>query len=175
MKIQLLTLLLLGLVGLVGCYDQEKPTTEPTAPSSTTPQPTPPASKDPTSNRENNNTDVTGENAAKRDLLGERTTKDADNTARNDRDDGTTLTPIDQGTSESDVTITQTIRKAVVNQEALSVNAQNIKIITNAGTVTLRGPVKSASERDMIVRLARAAPGVVKIDNQLEITERSSP
>src|SRR5262245_9563007 len=41
---------------------------------------------------------------------------DADNTGRNARDaDGGTLTPLDQGESEADRTITQQIRKAVVN------------------------------------------------------------
>ncbi len=95
---------------------------------------------------------------------------DADNTARNARDaDGTTLTPMDQGESEADRTITQQIRKAVVDHDQLSTNAKNVKIITNEGVVTLRGPVKSEAERSTIASVAQKTGGVKRVDNQLEI------
>jgi len=95
---------------------------------------------------------------------------DADDTAKNARDqNGTTLTPLDQGTSDRDVAITRQIRKAVVAQEGLSTNAKNVKIITTNGVVTLRGPVKSASEKDVVVSLASKASGVERVDDQTEI------
>lgn len=101
-----------------------------------------------------------------------RTATDADNTARNQRDDGTTLTPLDQGTSEQDLAITQAVRKAVVANKDLSVNAQNVKIIAKDGTVTLRGPVASEAERQAIVEMAKQVPDVHTVVNKLEIASR---
>lgn len=95
---------------------------------------------------------------------------DADNTQRNERDrNDATLTPLDQGGSEQDRTITQEIRKAVVANEGLSTNAHNVKIITVDSVVTLRGPVKSADEQATIVALAQKTNGVKRVDNQLEV------
>ena len=96
----------------------------------------------------------------------------ADNTGRNARDDGTTLTPLDQGMSEKDVAITQAVRKAVVAHKGLSVNAQNVKIIAKDGVVTLRGPVESETERSTIVSMAEKVPEVHTVINNLEIASR---
>jgi osmotically-inducible protein OsmY len=82
---------------------------------------------------------------------------------------GEPLTPIDQGTSDADVRITQEIRKAVVEDDALSVNGENVKIITVDGVVTLRGPVANAQERASIEAKAKGVAGVTRVDNQLEI------
>lgn len=95
---------------------------------------------------------------------------EVDNTSRNERDSSdATLTPMDQGGSEGDRTITQNIRKLVVDNGSLSVNAKNVKIITNNGVVTLRGPVDSSSERDFIANAAKSVAGVTSVDNQLEV------
>ena len=94
----------------------------------------------------------------------------ADNTARNVRDKDASLpTPVDQGGSEADRTITQHVRKAVVDNDALSTNAHNVKIITQDGVVTLRGPVNTAAEKVTVVAAARSAPGVTRVDDQLEV------
>jgi hyperosmotically inducible periplasmic protein len=100
----------------------------------------------------------------------EDTSADADNTKRNARDaDGNTLTPMDQGNSKADMSITQQIRKAVVDSDKLSTNAKNIKIITQNGVVTLRGPVKTPEEKATIASVAQKTGGVKRVDNQLEI------
>ena len=96
-----------------------------------------------------------------------------DNSGTNVRDrEADTATPGDQSNAKSDVRITQEIRKAVVAEHDLSINAQNVKIITVGGVVTLRGPVKSAEERTKIATMARAVAGVVSVENQLEIASR---
>jgi hyperosmotically inducible periplasmic protein len=93
-----------------------------------------------------------------------------ENTERNVRDKGdTTLTPEDQKETKKDVKITAKIRQAVVRDKSLSVNAQNVKIITRNGVVTLRGPVESKKESKKLKKIAKHTPGVVKVDNQLEI------
>ncbi|HEX2879392.1 MAG TPA: BON domain-containing protein [Polyangiaceae bacterium] len=97
----------------------------------------------------------------------------ADNTKVNERDrNADTLTPGDQGESDADRTITQRVRQAVVARDGLSVTAQNVKIITIDGVVTLRGPVKDAQERSTIAALAQGVDGVKRVDNQLEIAAR---
>jgi len=94
----------------------------------------------------------------------------ADNTARNERDrSGATLTPGDQGTSQSDREITQRVRKALMDRNELSITAKNIKIITVNGKVTLRGPVKNDQEQQTIASLAQQVAGVSAVDNQLEV------
>ena len=93
-----------------------------------------------------------------------------DNTGRNVRDrNEATKTPADQSENEVDRTITQTIRKAITSDDSLSTNAKNVKIITNDGTVTLRGPVKSEKEKADIEAKAKQVAGVKNVDNQLEI------
>lgn len=94
----------------------------------------------------------------------------ADNTKKNQRDrSGETKTSGDQSNSSEDVKITAAIRRAVVRDHSLSMTAKNVKIITAKGMVTLRGPVKSDTEKAKIVELAQSAAGNAKIDNQLEV------
>ncbi|MDO9466071.1 MAG: BON domain-containing protein [Thiobacillus sp.] len=94
---------------------------------------------------------------------------DASNTGINKRDrDDKTLTPMDQMNNPSDLKITQEIRQALMKGE-FSMDAKNIKVITRNGTVTLRGPVKTAAELEQINVLVKAMPGVKGIDNQLQV------
>src|SRR5215510_9718303 len=93
-----------------------------------------------------------------------------DNTGRNVRDrNEVTKTPMDQSENEADRTITQNIRQALTADDSLSTNAKNVKIITNDGTVTLRGPVKNEQEKTAIEAKAKQVAGVKSVDNQLEI------
>ena len=95
---------------------------------------------------------------------------DAEDTGVNVRDRGdVTVTPEEQGGEEGDREITAAIRRAIVKDDSLSLNAHNVKIITRDGTVTLRGPVESTAERTKIAQLAEKTEGVTRVDNQLEI------
>lgn len=94
----------------------------------------------------------------------------ADNTARNERDrDDKTQTPPDQGNSQADIDTTAKIRKDIMATKDLSVNAQNVKIITNQGKVTLRGPVASSDEKKLIGEIATKTTTKENVDNQLEV------
>ena len=94
-----------------------------------------------------------------------------DDTAVNQRDRGnSTLTPMDQGTSEADRKTTQQIRQAVVDDKTLSFTAKNVKIITKDGKVTLRGPVKNSAEKATIDSIARKVAGA-QVDDQLEVAK----
>lgn len=96
--------------------------------------------------------------------------KAPDNTGKNERDrDNKTLTPGDQSGKPEDIKLTQTIRQAVMKEKSLTMTAKNVKIITAAGKVTLRGPVNTEEEKAKINDLAKAAAGQVPVDNQLEV------
>ena len=97
-------------------------------------------------------------------------TKDADNTERNVRDrNDRTLTPLDQGNSEADRDITAQIRKGITADKNMSVNARNVKIITNKGMVTLRGPVDNEAEKRAIGEIANSIAHKENVNNQLEV------
>jgi len=92
-----------------------------------------------------------------------------DNTAVNKRDrDSNAKTSLDQNENKVDIGITASIRKSVVDTK-MSTNAQNVKIITQDGNVTLRGPVKTQEEKNRIEEIARSVAGVKAVDSQLEV------
>ena len=96
--------------------------------------------------------------------------RDAENTGNNVRDrDDSKVTVFDQGNSEADRNITASIRKSVVDDDSLSTNAHNVKIITVAGVVTLRGPVESAKEKGVVEAKARNVAGVASVKSELEV------
>ena len=96
-------------------------------------------------------------------------TTDADNTARNAEVNTATETPTAQAENPADREITASIRKSVVDDNSLSVNAHNVKIITDGGIVTLRGPVKSDHEKQTIETKAKQVAGVTRVNNLLEV------
>ena len=93
-----------------------------------------------------------------------------DNTGRNQRDRSVTaVTPMDQSNDPKDLALTQQIRKVVVADDALSMNAHNVKIIAANGIVTLRGPVDSSAEKAKIEAAAAQAAGAKNVRNELEV------
>jgi len=96
---------------------------------------------------------------------------DVDNTAvdnsavnKGDAHDSMSV-PTNQSNSTEALQTTANIRKALMADKTLSVSAHNVKIVTNGSTVTLRGPVASAAEKDRIAALARQnAPGKDVVD-----------
>ena len=111
-------------------------------------------------------------------LLGACGHKDADgvhaakpnDTAVNARDkSGTTTTPTDQSNEKADIDHLAEIRKAVNADDSLSVSGKNVKIVTRAGQVTLRGVVPTSAERQRIESIARGSSATRSIDNQIEV------
>lgn len=90
-------------------------------------------------------------------------------------DGGIALTPMDQSNSEQDRKLTQTIRKALMDDERLSFTAKNVKVITQAGTVTLRGLVPNKVERNAVRELAQKAAGEKNVIDQLELPATEAP
>lgn len=97
---------------------------------------------------------------------------DPANTGVNIRDrESTTKTPFDQNENKSDIAITANIRKQVVGTK-MSVDAQNVKIMTQDGKVTLRGPVKTEQEKLEIEKIATDVAGANQVDSQLEVSSQ---
>jgi hyperosmotically inducible protein len=59
----------------------------------------------------------------------------------------------------SDRDLTKNIRKAIVADKSLSTYAHNVKVISQNGSVTLKGPVRSEDEKKTIVAKAVEVAG----------------
>jgi len=93
-----------------------------------------------------------------------------DNSAVNARDRAPgAMTGGEQSNAKSDVNLTREIRRAVMKDHSLSMLAHNVKIVTANGSVTLRGPVKTEKEKDVIASKAQQIAGADKVNNQLEV------
>ena len=90
-----------------------------------------------------------------------------DNTKKNK--DQPSPTADQQKMNPADRAITQKIRKAVHDDTSLSTYAHNIKIITQDGKVTLRGPVRSEEEKNKLQAKAVAVARAENVTNELEV------
>jgi osmotically-inducible protein OsmY len=54
----------------------------------------------------------------------------------------------------------------------MSMNAHNVKIITQDGKVTLRGPVNNADEKKVITEIAGGVVPPSNVDCQLEVSKQ---
>ena len=79
------------------------------------------------------------------------------------------VTAAQQKDNRSDRDLTQQIRKSVMADKSLSSYAHNVKIITQNGAVTVKGPVRSEDERKAIVSKAEEAAGQGKVTDQLSV------
>lgn len=79
------------------------------------------------------------------------------------------LSPLAQGQGEGDLALTQRLRQGLMQHEALSFDAKNVKVITQHGRVILRGAVKNAKERVDIERVALKTAGHGNVVSQLEV------
>jgi len=94
----------------------------------------------------------------------------ADNTKMNERDRNPNEPTADrQKDNRSDREITQQVRKAIVKDKSLSTYAHNVKVITENGMVTLKGPVRSEEEKKAIEAKAAEVAGRDKVTNQLDV------
>jgi hyperosmotically inducible periplasmic protein len=93
-----------------------------------------------------------------------------DNTKVNERDKSNTEPTADQQKdNRSDRDITQQIRQSVMKDKSLSTYAHNVKIISQNGMVTLKGPVRSDDEKRSIEAKAAEVVGQDKVTSELEV------
>jgi len=97
----------------------------------------------------------------------------ADNTRMNQRDrDASQPTADQQKENRSDRDITQQVRRAIVKDKSLSTYAHNVKIITQNGQVTLKGPVRSEEEKRAIEAKAAEVAGDSKVTSELDVKSK---
>jgi len=146
------------LFGIAGCGPKPVVTTPNSTPNAAAPRPTDPA---PVAAAPDPGQPAPGTGAA----------LNPTNTGVNTRDrDPDAKTPLDQANDEISTKITATIRKQITDTAGMSVNARNVKIITEANRITLRGPVASLDEKTKIEGFAKeAAPVNFQVINMLEV------
>ena len=91
----------------------------------------------------------------------------ADNTKANEANRTTTADQAKNNVSDRD--IMQRIRKAVMDEKSLSTYAHNVKIISQHGQVTLKGPVRSEEEKRVVEEKATEVAGSGNVNNQITI------
>jgi osmotically-inducible protein OsmY len=94
----------------------------------------------------------------------------ADNTKTNERDKNKAEPTADQQKeTQSDREMTRQIRRSIVQDKSLSTYAHNVKIISQNGMVTLKGPVRSDEEKTAVEAKAAEIAGKDKVTSQLEV------
>lgn len=96
----------------------------------------------------------------------------ADNAKKN-KEESKGVTADQQKENKSDRETTRQIRRAVVKDKSLSIRAHNVKIVTTGGKVTLKGPVKTETEKTTIEKIAEGIVGKGNITNELEVAPPS--
>ena len=92
-----------------------------------------------------------------------------DNSAKNKHHK---LTADQQTNAAGDRDLTAQIRKSIIADKGLSMYADNVKIITVNGMVTLKGPVKSNEEKHTIADIAAKATGdASKVSNNITVKQ----
>ena len=95
-----------------------------------------------------------------------------DNTDVNKRDRSNGEATADQQKdNRSDLDLTKNIRRSIMEDKSLSTYAHNVKIISQNGTVTLKGPVRSEDEKRAIVSKAASVAGSDKVVDQMSVKQ----
>jgi osmotically-inducible protein OsmY len=74
-----------------------------------------------------------------------------------------------QKANRSDRDITQQIRKSIASDKSLSTNGHNVKVITQNGMVTLKGPVRSEEEKKAVEDKAAEVAGADKVTSEIDV------
>jgi hyperosmotically inducible periplasmic protein len=101
---------------------------------------------------------------------GQQASSAADNSKMNQRDRSVNEPTADQQKdNRTDQDITRQIRQSIMADKSLSTYAHNVKIITQDGQVTLKGPVRSEDEKQAVTSKATAVAGESKVTDDLSI------
>lgn len=93
-----------------------------------------------------------------------------DNTKVNKRDRAAgAVTADQQKNNSSDTKLAQQVRKAIMADKSLSTYAHNVKVITQNGGITLKGPVRSDEEKQAIMAKANEVAGSGKVTDEITV------
>lgn len=77
----------------------------------------------------------------------------------------------DQNMTQKDTDLTRMIRQKITDDNTLSVNAHNIKIISENGRILLKGTVASSVERQKVESIAKSVAGKTAVTNKTVISK----
>jgi osmotically-inducible protein OsmY len=93
-----------------------------------------------------------------------------DNTKVNTRDRAEgAVTAHQQKENRGDRDLTQKIRRSLMRDKALSTYAHNVKIVSQGGQVTLKGPVRSTQEKQDVEAKAIEVAGAGHVVNEISV------
>ena len=99
-----------------------------------------------------------------------------DNTKTNKRDrDKSSPTADRQKMNATDRDLAKRTRSAIMDDKSLSTYAHNVKIVSQDGTVTLKGPVRSDAEVKTIMAKAASVAGAGNVVNQMTVEPGAKP
>ena len=78
-----------------------------------------------------------------------------------------------QSNRPQDLQLTRTIRRSVMADKTLSVDAHNVKIVTVNGHVTLNGVVRSEAEKSAVIAKAVTVAGSDNVLDALRVAPKS--
>jgi hyperosmotically inducible periplasmic protein len=180
MRTTYLSLLAAGAIACVGCEGTAlDPTADTEAPPIVDPGPvpadtTPPATGPTTGDLGTQPGYAPGARAGDPNLATPGAAHDPTNTGLNERDTGDARPPLptDQDATGPGFDVTTEIRQRITSTEGMSINARNVKIVTEGTTVTLRGPVQDDTEKQSIDRIAQDVAGDrYTVVNMLEVQD----
>lgn len=97
----------------------------------------------------------------------------ADNSKVNTRDRNASASTADQQKeNRSDRETTQQIRRAIMKDKSLSTYAHNVKVISENGMVTLKGPVRSEEEKKAVESKAAEVAGQDKVQSEIQVAAK---
>jgi hyperosmotically inducible protein len=98
-----------------------------------------------------------------------------DNSATNKGDRSTgAVTADQQKNNKSDLETSRQIRRAIIADKSLSTYAHNIKIVTQQGKVTLRGPVRTEAEKEAVQAKATEVAGAGNVTSAITVVPAKS-
>jgi len=97
-------------------------------------------------------------------------TTQPDNTKVNQRDRSKTEPTADQAKNKvNDREVMQKIRQSLMDDKTLSTYAHNVKVISQNGKVTLKGPVRSEEEKKTVEQKATDVAGAGNVTDEITI------
>lgn len=98
----------------------------------------------------------------------------SDNTSVNKRDRSKGEPTADQQKeNRSDRDVAKNVRRSLVKDKSLSTYAHNVKVISENGTVTLKGPVRSEEEKRAVESKAAEVAGSNNVRSELTVVPKS--
>ncbi len=96
--------------------------------------------------------------------------KASDNTKINKRDRNAGEATADRAKDNvNDRDIMQKIRKSIMDDKSLSMYAHNVKIVSQHGKVTLKGPVRTTDEKKTVEQKAIEVAGSGNVTDQMTV------